>query len=78
VAPTLSVVSNEDSLLCRCSQGHLLTLDDLVAELDVSKWTLYEWARKGAPYFPSAVRLPNRQIRVRRADLEAWLEGRMS
>jgi excisionase family DNA binding protein len=52
----------------------LLTLKEVAATLQVSVWTAYEWAAAGYPDFPRAIRLRNRQIRVRREDLAAWLE----
>ena len=55
-----------------------LTLDDLAAELALSKHTLYKWSRKGPPFFPVCVRLPNQQIRVARRALEDWLRERSS
>ena len=48
------------------------------AELALSKHTLYKWSRKGPPFFPVCVRLPNQQIRVARRALEDWLRERSS
>lgn len=53
-----------------------LTLDDLARVLEVSKWTLYAWHRRGYPDFPRASKLPNRQVRVLEADLVEWMRGR--
>jgi excisionase family DNA binding protein len=53
-----------------------LSIEQLADELGVSKWTLYDWSRRGNPDFPRASRLPNRQLRVERGDLEAWMAER--
>lgn len=49
-----------------------LTIADLCAELDIARSTFYDWrqARKA----PRCIKLPNGDIRIRRKDLEAWLE----
>lgn len=53
------------------SRTHL-TIAELCAELDIARSTFYDWrqARKA----PRCIKLPNGDIRVRRRDLEAWLE----
>jgi excisionase family DNA binding protein len=54
-----------------------LTVDDLCAELGISRSTFYDWRQKGRA--PRCLRLPNGALRVRRSDLENWLtdcEGR--
>ncbi len=48
-----------------------LTISDLCAELGVARSTFYDWRAKGAA--PKCFKLPNGEIRVRRADLDAWL-----
>lgn len=48
-----------------------LTLADLCAELGVARSTFYDWRAKGAG--PRCIKLPNGELRIRRADLEAWL-----
>jgi predicted DNA-binding transcriptional regulator AlpA len=50
-----------------------LTIHQLAEVLSVSKYTVYKWASRGYPDFPLAVRLPNAQLRVERADLEQWM-----
>jgi excisionase family DNA binding protein len=54
----------------------LLTTEDVAERLGASIDTIYKWSRKGPPYFPRAIRLPNREIRVRLRHLEAWLSER--
>ncbi|MER7436264.1 helix-turn-helix domain-containing protein [Pseudonocardia alni] len=48
-----------------------LTVEQLCAELQVARSTFYQWRQLGRG--PRCVRLPNGAIRVRRADLDAWL-----
>lgn len=48
-----------------------LTVEQLCAELQVARSTFYQWRHLGRG--PRCVRLPNGAIRVRRADLDAWL-----
>lgn len=48
-----------------------LTVGQLCAELQVARSTFYQWRQLGRG--PRCVRLPNGAIRVRRADLDAWL-----
>jgi excisionase family DNA binding protein len=49
----------------------LLTIDEVTAELRVSRAAFYRWRRQGAG--PAAVRLPGGGVRVRRSALTAWL-----
>lgn len=53
----------------------LLTIADVCAELGgkVSRSTFYEWRAKGRA--PRCTKLPNGEIRIRRADFERWLDG---
>jgi excisionase family DNA binding protein len=48
-----------------------LTIAQVCRELQVSRTTFYAWRTKGRA--PRCLRLPNGEIRVRRADLERWL-----
>jgi excisionase family DNA binding protein len=46
---------------------------DICEELGISRSTFYEWrAKKSAP---PCIKLPNGELRVRRADLDAWIES---
>ena len=49
----------------------LLTIDEVTAELRVSRAAFYRWRRQGAG--PAVVRLPGGGVRVRRSALTAWL-----
>jgi excisionase family DNA binding protein len=51
-----------------------LTVDELCAELKVSRSTFYDWRQKRRA--PRCIRLPNGDLRVRRGDLNAWLATR--
>ena len=52
----------------------LLTVAEVCDELQVAQSTFYEWRTKGTG--PRCIKLPNSQLRVRRADLDAWLATR--
>ena len=49
----------------------LLTIDEVTAELRVSRAAFYRWRRQGIG--PAAVRLPGGGVRVRRSALNQWL-----
>ena len=49
----------------------LLTIDEVIAALRVSRAAFYRWHRQGAG--PAVVRLPGGGVRVRRSALTAWL-----
>lgn len=51
--------------------GHLLTLAEVLAELDVPKSTFFRWKAIGKA--PRTIKYPNGSLRVRRSDLDAWL-----
>jgi excisionase family DNA binding protein len=51
-----------------------LTLDQMAAELQVPKATLYAWRAKGD--FPRAVRY-GKHLRVRRDDFDAWIQDKL-
>ncbi len=51
-----------------------LTVAEVCAELDIAPSTFYGWRTKGTA--PRCIKLPNGQIRVRRAALETWLNAR--
>jgi predicted DNA-binding transcriptional regulator AlpA len=48
-----------------------LTVMDLCAELGIARSTFYDWRAKGTA--PRSLKLPNGEIRIRRADLNHWL-----
>ena len=51
--------------------SRLLTVAGVLDELDVARSTFYKWRRLGVG--PRCIKLPNGEVRVRRADLDAWL-----
>lgn len=51
----------------------MLTIPELCEELQISRSTFYQWRQKGRA--PKCVSLPNGSLRVRRTDLEAWLDS---
>jgi excisionase family DNA binding protein len=51
-----------------------LTIVEVCAELRISRSTFYEWRAKGRA--PRCIKLPNGDLRVRRAELERWLDSR--
>jgi excisionase family DNA binding protein len=50
-----------------------LTIAQLCNELGISRSTFYEWRAKGRA--PRCIKLPNGQIRIRRAEFERWLDS---
>ncbi len=50
-----------------------LTISDVCAELEVARSTFYGW--RASRTAPRCIKLPNGEIRVRRVDLEKWLEN---
>src|SRR6266496_3020146 len=51
----------------------LLTIDEVIATLRVSRAAFYRWRRRGTG--PATVRLPGGAVRIRRAALQEWLRG---
>jgi excisionase family DNA binding protein len=51
-----------------------LTVSEVCDELAISKSTFYDW--RAARKAPCCIKLPNGGLRVRREDLERWLESR--
>jgi excisionase family DNA binding protein len=51
----------------------LLTVDEVIASLQVSRATFYPWRRRGDG--PVTIRLPGGGVRIRRAALAGWLAG---
>jgi predicted DNA-binding transcriptional regulator AlpA len=63
------------SAMARERAGELLTVREVLGELGgVSRRTFYRWRELGIA--PACIRLPNGELRVRRAVLNAWLEER--
>ncbi|MFF4230072.1 helix-turn-helix transcriptional regulator [Streptomyces sp. NPDC001820] len=52
----------------------MLTVPELCEELQVSRSTFYNWRQKGRA--PRCIKLPNGDLRVRRSDLNHWLDDR--
>lgn len=51
-----------------------LTIADLCDELGIARSTFYDWrAKKTAP---RCIKLPNGELRIRRTDLDDWLDAR--
>lgn len=50
-----------------------LTVMEVCAELGISRSTFYEWRAKGRA--PRCIRLPNGDLRIRRAEMERWLDA---
>jgi predicted DNA-binding transcriptional regulator AlpA len=53
--------------------NELLTLAEVLAELDVPKSTFFRWKAYGKS--PRTIKYPNGSLRVRRRDLDAWIEA---
>ncbi|WP_055566997.1 helix-turn-helix transcriptional regulator [Streptomyces atriruber] len=49
----------------------MLTVPEVCEELNVSRSTFYDWRQKGRA--PRCIKLPNGDLRVRRNDLDHWL-----
>ena len=74
-APVVQLVDPESTSTLRSSRStdDKLTLAELCAELQISRSTFYDWRAKGRA--PRCLRLPNGDLRIRREDLERWLES---
>ena len=57
----------------RSELNEKLTVRELCAELKISRSTFYDWRQKGRG--PRCIRLPNGDLRIRRHDLDEWLDG---
>lgn len=51
-----------------------LTIAEFCDELEVARSTFYYWRSKRRG--PRCIRLPNGELRIRRVDLESWLDTR--
>ena len=67
---TAATVTKENPPAMGTPRQHL-TIAALCEELEVSRTTFYAWRVKGRA--PRCIKLPNGEIRIRRADLESWL-----
>ncbi|MCX5263574.1 AlpA family transcriptional regulator [Streptomyces sp. NBC_00199] len=52
----------------------MLTLAEVCEELGVSRSTFYDWRAKRRA--PRCIKLPNGVLRIRRSDLDHWLDDR--
>lgn len=52
----------------------MLTLGEVADVLQIPKGTIYKWSAAGGTRFPRCLRV-GKHIRVRQADLDAWIEG---
>ncbi|MFD7756920.1 MULTISPECIES: helix-turn-helix transcriptional regulator [unclassified Streptomyces] len=52
----------------------MLTLAEVCEELQISRSTFYDWRQKHRA--PRCIKLPNGDLRVRRGDLDNWLDDR--
>jgi len=50
-----------------------LTIDEICAELNISRSTFYEWRAKGKA--PRCLKLPNGEIRISITEYETWLDS---
>nr|WP_037884568.1 helix-turn-helix domain-containing protein [Streptomyces sp. SID4926] len=50
----------------------MLTIPEVIAEIGAPRATFYRWRqlRKG----PKAIKLPNGSVRIRRSELDRWIE----
>ncbi|MFJ1694857.1 helix-turn-helix transcriptional regulator [Streptomyces sp. NPDC088252] len=53
------------------ARPQMLKLPEVLAELGMSRAAFYRMRARGLA--PKLIKLPNKQIRVRRTDLDAWL-----
>jgi predicted DNA-binding transcriptional regulator AlpA len=58
----------------RSAQNEKLTIPEVCAELRISRSTFYYWRQTRKA--PKCIKLPNGEVRVRRADLDAWITSR--
>ncbi|MDA8321822.1 MAG: helix-turn-helix domain-containing protein [Actinomycetota bacterium] len=55
----------------RTPKPDVMTVEEFCAALKVSKDTFYHWRKVGTA--PACIRLPNGELRIERADRDAWL-----
>jgi excisionase family DNA binding protein len=51
-----------------------LTIAEVCDELCIGRSTFYDWRAKGRA--PRCIKLPNGGLRIRRSELDRWLESR--
>jgi predicted DNA-binding transcriptional regulator AlpA len=51
-----------------------LTVQQFCDELGIARSTFYDWRAK--QHAPRCIKLPNGEIRIRRAEYERWLDSR--
>ncbi|MFJ4948024.1 helix-turn-helix transcriptional regulator [Streptomyces sp. NPDC088760] len=54
------------------SRRTMLTLAEVCEELAISRSTFYDWRAKHRA--PRCIKLPNGDLRIRRSDLDHWLD----
>jgi predicted DNA-binding transcriptional regulator AlpA len=64
-------VSHRANRTARTAVDVLLTVAEVLAELDVPKSTFFRWKALGRA--PKTIKYPNGSLRIRRADLDAWI-----
>jgi predicted DNA-binding transcriptional regulator AlpA len=55
------------------ASDELLTVKEVIAELRIPRSTWYQWRQTRKA--PTAFKLPNGEVRIRRSVLNHWLEG---
>jgi excisionase family DNA binding protein len=81
VTPTRVTVTAVTALLLAQPTGGItvstprerLTVDEFCAEMKISRSTFYDWKAKGRA--PRCYQLPNRELRIDRADIEQWFRS---
>ncbi|MGI5375485.1 helix-turn-helix transcriptional regulator [Streptomyces sp. CA-251387] len=53
---------------------NMLTLAEVCEELGISRSTFYDWRAKRRA--PRCIKLPNGDLRIRRSELDNWLDDR--
>ncbi|MEW9527285.1 helix-turn-helix transcriptional regulator [Microbispora sp. NPDC049125] len=52
---------------------NMLSIAEVLDEIDVPKSTFYRWLQTGRG--PKSIKFPNGKVRIRRADLDAWISA---
>ncbi len=60
--------------MAKYGRSIMLTLSQVCEELKISRSTFYDWRQKNRA--PRCLKLPNGDLRVRRGDLDDWLDSR--